>query len=89
MPRLPICLNPDDPKQNFENDNLDFCKGCWDLHIRSGSAEHIHDEIDVEISLIERALEVEDTASGCEHPDYDDTDYRCQICDKKLSSEDE
>lgn len=91
MPRLSICLNPNDPKQNYENENVDFCQRCWETHVFAA------DELDaLEImkvsgcskELVEKALAIEDRISGCDHPDYDETDYTCACCARTLKSKD-
>ena len=84
MPRLSICRNPDDPNQDYENISADVCQGCW-----PPPAEELQDVLPpMSLDIIERALRVEDTEVGCEHPPYSDDVYVCCICGERLTDED-
>lgn len=87
MPRLPICTNRDEKdKPNFsgENDNLDICAKCWrglDAEDVIGATEHSRADV-------EAAFADEDLETGCDHPDYADEDYHCELCGKHLTEKD-
>jgi hypothetical protein len=85
MPRLSVCLNRDDPKQNFENENIDICKKCWP-HIE---LEDIREEVpgkDVTDEQIQTDIDQAD--DGSDHPPYSDCDYDCAVCGVPLTDED-
>ena len=76
---------------NEENEPFDFCRKCapdWAEHI-----EHAIAELNSRTRSIPWAEKLEfgnedDYDVNCDHPDYEDSDYGCDSCGKKLTDKD-
>lgn len=82
MPRLAVCLNRHDPRQNFESSHIDVCLECWPLDVETlraiGQFNNITDD------ELEEDIRSAGT-SGAEHPSYDGSDvYSCAVCSMPL-----
>ena len=89
MPRVENCGDNVDrwyeEEQEGGSSTHDVCRGCANDLRRD---PHHHDE-----SLKPYNGDPEGDAGwaneGCEHPDYADEDYRCEVCNAKLGSRDD
>ena len=81
MPRVSVCTNLADEQRmgsrwSAENNNYDYCQKCY-AHLRS-------EDIAESEGVDEDAVCMEQ-----DHPDYEDDDYTCDCCHKRLTRRDD
>lgn len=82
MPRLAVYV--DSIKENIHTDT---CKDCFPPSLKV-IQQSIFSQIRKQIALAYIEKQIEDE-SGCDHPPYDETNYCCAACGRKLHEEDD
>lgn len=78
MPRISLITNNDSPDKNepwfsYESEPFDFCNSCYTKALNNMLLKHGGEAVDGDTS----------------HPDYEDTDYTCEMCNKRLTWRDD
>lgn len=82
MPRITVVTNPEDPKSEWNYEDIDLCVNCYppDAEDLAGMCE---------VTTEWAAAAIEDAGYfGHFHEDYDLCEWYCDICHKPLENSD-